>query len=157
MFEKYFLVIPIIFRFWEEPLWTLFLSSFFSQFRYIILTFFWHFLTFFPKNFKYLKTCQICDKMYIIALKCTSIALKCTFFDNFLKTLNFQKKCQICYKMNILLWNVHHCSQMYNFWHLKKLQIFENMSNLPQNEILLSNVYLLHKFKIWNLPRRNRS
>ena len=51
--------------------------------------------------------------------------------------------------MKILLSYVHHCSQMYIFWHLKKkIQIFENMPNLPQNEkfalkctSLLSNVH----------------
>ena len=52
--------------------------------------------------------------------------------------------------MQILLSNVHHCSQMYIFWHLKKikLQIFKNMPNLPQNAhfalkctSLLSNVH----------------
>ena len=46
--------VVVLVRFWEEPLWTLFLSSFFlsffSHFRYIVLTFVWHFLTFFSKR-----------------------------------------------------------------------------------------------------------
>ena len=94
----------------------LFSSSFFLLLSYhlrsIVLTFFWHFLTFFQKNFKLSKQYQICHKMNILLSNiyhCSQMYI----FWHLKKKFKFSKTCQICHKMKVLLSNVHHCSQMY--------------------------------------------
>ena len=103
-----------------------FLLSFSSyHFQSISLTFFWHFLTFFQKNFKFLKQCQICHSINIWLSNVHHWSQMYIFWHFF--TL---KKIQIFKKHAKFATKWKFCSQMYIsalrctffdiFWHLKK-------------------------------------
>ena len=115
------------------------------------LNFFKNFI-FSKKNAKFATKWKCCSQIYIIALKCT-------FFDIFKKkTSNFQKQYQICHKINILLSNIHHALKMYILLHLKKFKFSKTCQICHKMKFCSQiNVHLLHKFKIWNLPRRSRA
>ena len=117
----------LIFRFWEEPLWTLFLLSF-SFFLTTFTISFWIFLYIFG-HLK--KTLQIFENM-----------------PNLLQNDHFALKC------TSLLSNVHFKG---HFLTIKKIQIFEKHTKLATKWTFCSQKYIFYKFEIWNLPRRSQA